>query len=335
MLLTIVIPVYNVSNYLRDCLSSLPDDCKVVLVNDGSTDGSEVICRQFADERANALAVDKPNGGLADARNFGMQFVDTEYVFFLDSDDKIDGKNLMEALNFTVTNNLDWVQCGYAYDYGTKLVIYKHHDLVPIICGKDEISRQLANDAFIKNFAWGKIYRTSIVKTFEFPKGKYFEDSFWQYLIVDKSRSFGIYPSLVTFYRQRQESISGNFSIRNLDLIEGLKQRLDFYILHPDEYGDFIGDAAVNLWHVAESFADSAATNTPELKYIFETKLEELKNLYPDEIKSGISKKSLFAKLELSSRFYGKSMLYRYTNILRRILNRFLPSAYRTIIVSQ
>ena len=91
---------------------------------------------------------------------------------------------------------------------------------------------------------------------------------------------------------------------------------------HPAEYGDFIGDAAVNFWKIAESFADTAASINPELEKIFAEKSDEIKRKYPREIKLGISNKSLLEKFELSNRYKGNRILYRSLNSLRRILNR-------------
>ena len=92
MLLSIIIPVYNVEPYLRECLDSVfaqdLTDCEVVAVNDGSTDGSRAILEEYKERHPDLLAVvDKPNGGLSSARNAGVEAAKGDYYYFLDSDD--------------------------------------------------------------------------------------------------------------------------------------------------------------------------------------------------------------------------------------------------------
>jgi len=88
---SVVIPIYNVQDYLTKCLNSLYDQLndtiEVILVNDGSTDNSLEICRKYAEKYPNTIVIDKENGGLSDARNVGTEAASGEYIYYLDSDD--------------------------------------------------------------------------------------------------------------------------------------------------------------------------------------------------------------------------------------------------------
>ncbi len=88
---SVIVPIYNVKDYLADCLDSLErqtiDSIEVIMVNDGSTDGSEVIAATYSDRNSNFKLVNRDNGGLSAARNTGLEYVTGEYVYFLDGDD--------------------------------------------------------------------------------------------------------------------------------------------------------------------------------------------------------------------------------------------------------
>ena len=88
--------------------------------------------------------------------------------------------------------------------------------------------KELIKNDYIKNFAWGKIYKTEIVKKYLFIKGVYFEDSYWQHHIIHEVNNYGVIPTPLYYYRQRESSISGVFSAKSLDLLNGYERRLYF-----------------------------------------------------------------------------------------------------------
>ncbi len=323
MMLTIVIPVYNVRVYLRDCLASLPvENINVVLVNDGSTDGSEVICDEFAKTNPNTMVINKLNGGLSDARNEGIKHVTTDYVFYLDSDDKIDSVALLESLEFAKKNNLDWVQCGYAYDYGEYLFEYKFSYSTKIL-RKQEVLESLITDGIIKNFAWGKIYRTEIARRFLFPKGKFYEDVYWQYIVVANSSSFGFYNKTTTFYRQRKDGISGKFSIRNFDMLLGMEQRLIFFKEH---YPVLAPIAAVSLWSLSQQFVSNAKFISKDDQQTFYEKAMSIKSNFRPLIKQGITKLPFISRLHNYALFWELSCITPFTSLMSRAYDRLKES---------
>lgn len=321
--LTIVIPVYNVESYLPECLSRLSvDNCKIVLVNDGSTDNSGIICQRFAIEHAkNVILVNKRNGGLSDARNCGIKYVRTEYVFFLDSDDFIDISVLYDGLRFAIENDLDWLQLGYAYLYkDNKMLGWKYPINPLVIKDKAKIISMLVSNSMIKNFAWGKLYRTSTIKNILFPKGKFYEDAFWQYKVIDKSNRFGIYPAVATYYRQRTDGLSSVISLRQLDLLDGMIQRLEYIKL---KFPLIAPDAAFDLWiNIQELMTGSKGT---DIHHIFLDREMQIKNKYGELIKEGIGKLGFIKRTINKVRFFNKE--YELSmGLIERMINRISSS---------
>lgn len=234
-MISIIIPVHNVEFYLRQCLDSLFDHnfgpkTEVILVNDGSTDESLAICKEYQELYPDTIVINKKNGGLSDARNVGIKAATRKYCFFLDSDDWLASGAIANLLNFAESNSCDMVVGGFYYAYEDHL-LYERSGLfsdAPFVLNRYQAMKALIDQSFLKNFAWGKLYRTDIVKTHFFRCGVFFEDSFWQHLMIDSCSLIGVIPKPLYFYRQRSDSISGQFSLRNLDLLKGYEERLIF-----------------------------------------------------------------------------------------------------------
>lgn len=113
---SIIVPVYNVENYLSRCLNSLINqtlkDIEIICVNDGSTDGSSAILEEFAQKDSRIRIVNKENGGLSSARNEGLKYVTSDYVGFVDSDDWIEPDTYESALSAVQKTNADIVCWG-------------------------------------------------------------------------------------------------------------------------------------------------------------------------------------------------------------------------------
>ena len=118
---SIIVPVYNVEKYLEKCLDSLVmqtlKDTEIIVVNDGSTDSSSEIIKKYEEKYENIKSYSKKNGGLSDARNYGLKYVTGEYVAFLDSDDYVD-KTLYEKMyNKAIEEKADYVECDYIWEF--------------------------------------------------------------------------------------------------------------------------------------------------------------------------------------------------------------------------
>lgn len=242
--ISVIIPIYNVEKYLEECLDSVVAnlscelDIEVILVNDGSTDKSADIANKYIDKYSNFVMYCKSNGGLSDARNYGVKKARGNYIFFLDSDDWILEDTLVRLFSFSKRNNCDMVQCGNIYVYPKSSVSsleYWPKNCFEMVLNTEEAMSKLIENDILKNFAWGKLYKREIVDGIDFPLGKYFEDSYWQHQVIHKAKRIGLTASPFYFYRQRKSSISGRFSIKNIDLLKGFESRIDFLEKHYPE----------------------------------------------------------------------------------------------------
>lgn len=166
ILLSFVLPIYNVEAYLQECIDSIldkiTDECEIVLVNDGSTDSSGDICLRYSEEYPMIRVVQKENGGLSSARNAGIAVAKGKYISFIDSDDKIFPDSVAEILAWIKTGGTDmcFLQAVKFYPDGTQ------NDLGEGIA-RSALKSQSRNDA-IKHLstrskypgsAWAKLYR--------------------------------------------------------------------------------------------------------------------------------------------------------------------------------
>lgn len=167
MLLSVIIPVYNVEKYLEECINSFicdNDNLEIILVNDGSEDSSLEICERYRNQYSNIKIVDKPNGGLSSARNAGLEIANGEYILFLDSDDYLVKGSIPKIMEYINDKSVDVIMSGYYEVCNNKIEetinfnIDDHDDL-------DDIRAQIFNndDQCIWT-AWKFIVRKEFLK---------------------------------------------------------------------------------------------------------------------------------------------------------------------------
>ena len=245
-MISIIIPIYNVEQYLSKCVDSVLSqsykDMEIILVDDGSTDNCPSICDEYSRKDNRITVIHKQNGGLSDARNVGKKIAHGEWIFFLDADDWIEQNSIDTLYRCANENDCDIVQGNFYYTYSDHLLCRyeSSQEHLNHFLSRSEAIKELIINERIKNFAWGKLYRTSIVKMFDFPLGKFFEDSYWQHLIFHQINKYGIVDVPLYFYRQRMDSISGKPTDRYDDLIEGYRCRLEFIEKHYPQYEDLM-----------------------------------------------------------------------------------------------
>lgn len=129
-LISVIVPVYNVEEYLKQCLDSILEQTfsnyEVILVNDGSTDSSGLICQEYAEKDSRIRYFEKENGGLSDARNYGIEQAQGEYLTFVDSDDFLDKMHLNVLYTALVNNNVDISIVNYANYQTSNATFYLH-----------------------------------------------------------------------------------------------------------------------------------------------------------------------------------------------------------------
>lgn len=239
-LISVIIPIYNVEAYLIKCVESVLnqtyENLEIILVNDGSTDKSGLICNEFAKKEDRVSVFHKINGGLSDARNFGTNLANGDYIFYLDSDDYLSLECLETLYNTIQVHNAEIAQTNFYYDYPEYILYDNSLNGMDKVFSRDDAMKLLLEQEIIKNFAWGKLIRSDIAKQHLFPKGKYFEDTFWKFKIIHECSKYVVLAKPMLFYLQRPTSISGSFSLKNLDQLEGEVQRLDFLYRYYNQF---------------------------------------------------------------------------------------------------
>lgn len=228
---SIIIPVYNILSFLDKCLESVCDQTykqlEIILVDDGSTDGSAIVCDRWNLSDNRIKVYHKKNGGLSDARNYGLSKATGSYIIYLDGDDWIATNAVEKLVHAAQKYHADFIQSSYYYAYKDYLLVYD--ELANIIeYNKENALKELISNGRIKNFAWGSLIKRELALQVPFIKGKYFEDSFWKYQVIDLSSKLIYVANPLFYYRQRSESISGNFTLKNIDLLIGTEKRLQF-----------------------------------------------------------------------------------------------------------
>ena len=239
-LVSVIVPVYNVYPYLRDCVQSVQaqsyQNWELLLVDDGSTDGSGELCDELAKNDARIRVLHKENGGLSDARNAGLKRAKGEYIVFLDSDDLLDA-TAVEKLEALCAQAKADVVIAQTEPFAEKIRFYKEteHAKAEVVSAAEALRRMFLHQK-IGHEAWGKIYRRELWTAMEFPKGLLYEDYATIYRVVAQCRIVGILSEPLYYYRVRNGSIMHS-GIREknlilLDISEAVTQSME--LLEPE-----------------------------------------------------------------------------------------------------
>ncbi len=222
---SIIVPVYNVEAYLDKCLNSLInqtlEDIEIIVVNDGATDRSQEIIEKYAKKSPKIQAYIKENGGLSDARNYGLQYCTGEYIGYVDSDDFVE-LNMYELLYEAARkNHSDVVECNlfHTYDEGEDIEIGE------II--KDK-KRMLM---FGRSVVWNKIYqREWLLQTkVTFHKGLIYEDIEFYLKLIPYIHQYTYIDEALIHYVQRSTSINNYSTLKTLDILSVLQTVNKYY----------------------------------------------------------------------------------------------------------
>lgn len=230
-LISIVIPIYNVEQYLRQCITCVMNqsyqNLEIILVDDGSPDLCGDICDEYAKIDSRIRVIHKPNGGLSDARNVGIEKASGEFISFIDSDDYVSEdyiEYLFELLSkakadISVCQRQEVDEEGNAI--GKQIFVEDK-----IINGNDACMHCYLSEKSIDTVAWGKLYKKEMFTQVRYPVGKYHEDVFTTYRLIALCEKIAIGSEKKYAYRFRDDSITKcSFSKKHLDAVEGTIMR--------------------------------------------------------------------------------------------------------------
>ena len=235
-LLSIITPVYQVEQYLPQCLDSILAQTyphwELILVDDGSKDRSGEICDEYAKKDGRIRVIHTENRGAGAARNTGFAHATGEYVVFVDSDDYI-SENMIERLYMIIhKSKYDLVVCNFlrAYPDGKNDFTTQFPDME--ISGREVLAHWKTQKNYgLWTVPWSKIIRKSILDQVKFPEGKYFEDEFFSDQLFLRCDRVRVIPDSLYVNRVRTSSTMNSQKTRNyLDLIDAFQARIELYL---------------------------------------------------------------------------------------------------------
>lgn len=230
-IISVIVPVYKVEEYLDECVKTIVDQTytrmEIILVDDGSPDRCPQMCDEWAKRDSRIKVIHKANGGLSDARNAGLDICTGDYIAFVDSDDWIKSDMYQKMLEAIEEENADLCACNIISCYPTREVAWGAKEY--IVGDSEKMLDLIYSDSIFPVCAWNKLYRRKLWEDFRFPVGKICEDAFTTYLLVDKADKIVQITDPLYCYRIRSESImTSAFSYKSMDEEEAWRKNYEF-----------------------------------------------------------------------------------------------------------
>ncbi len=230
-LISIIVPVYNVCDYLEKCVKSIVfqsyKNIEIILVDDGSTDSSGKMCDELAVKYNRVVVYHKENGGLSSARNYGLDRMRGEYFFFVDSDDYIFPGTIETLYNGLKLLNVDIIECQFLKVSGDSAT----SSLNSFTLRKDSIQKFMSSVIAWKEhypMSWNKLYSTEKFGKYRFADGKINEDEFYINSWITDVECVGYISNALYCYRERPGSIMAKpYSMKRTDAIDAFVKRVD------------------------------------------------------------------------------------------------------------
>lgn len=238
-LISVIVPIYNVANYLRKCVESIRkqsyQNLEIILVDDGSPDNCGEICEEYAKLDYRIKVIHKANGGLSDARNYGIEAATGEYFLFVDSDDYIHIDMIRILYEALKEKNAQVAVCSYQNVQENEVTAYNESYrgvLQPLLMTEKQMfdSHYYLDKRVEFIVAWNKLYHCSLFEHVRYPKGKVHEDEFTTYKLLYQAQKIVYIEAPLYFYVQRENSIMGQkISEKRLLILEALLERMEFF----------------------------------------------------------------------------------------------------------
>lgn len=296
-LISVIVPVYNVEEYLIECIESIKNqtykNIEILLVDDGSKDTSGKICDDYLKKDDRIIVIHKENGGLSDARNIGIKNSKGKYLIFVDSDDTID-KDMCEVLYENIKKEKSDIAICELYSE-KKLENIKKLE-IKNLSSKEAIKEMLCQKLFDTS-AGGKLFRKELFNEILFPKGKLYEDLGTIYKLFEIAKKITYISVKKYYYRRRPNSITtSKFTDKQMDL---------FFTL--EEIEKFLKRKYPKLLKYLEVRA--LETNVTSLHIISNQRYSNRKNikLLQSKVRNTIFKYLFSNKVRMKTKIYGVS----------------------------
>ncbi|MCJ7689722.1 MAG: glycosyltransferase [Clostridiaceae bacterium] len=335
---SIIIPVYNVQEYLSECLDSVINQTiknkEIIIVNDGSTDNCTEILAEYKIKFPELIIINQENRGISETRNVGLSAAIGEYIAFVDSDDFIEKCMFERMYNTAKREKSDVVMCNYilynqtSHEQNTGKYVIEGSSEEGYINRTKSLEKFLTND--IKAYVWNKLVKRALFTEHEilFPDFKVCEDTPVVFLLLAHSKRIFSIKDPLYYYRQREDSLTKVFSIKSMeDMLKGCyimrkyieKDTVHYEILKP-YYGVYL---VKTLWAIHNKYfiqycETGDKSNYSDFKKIVEKDVRYLK-ICEVICNSKLPLKDKINALLIKTRTYGLMffILYKFRNIVK------------------
>ena len=262
-LISVIIPIYNVEQYLEKCIDSILvqtyRNLEIILCDDGSTDGCGAICDRYAALDSRIRVIHKVNGGLSDARNAGIEAARGSWYVFIDSDDFITPDTIDRMYAAAVSTNSQIAVCNMVriYDDGVTEPFYRPAEKTTLLAGQTRF------ETLLQPSVCNKLFRANLFADVRFPKGKFYEDTFVYHILAHRAQNIVLTGHDGYFYLSRRGSILGQprQTDRYFDFVEAVHTRVAYLLEHQvDHYAE---EACLSLY-AAVATADHTIPKTEQ-----------------------------------------------------------------------
>ena len=231
-LISVIVPVYRVEAYLDHCIRSIVEqtysNLEILLVDDGSPDGSGQICDTWAERDSRVRVIHKENAGAGAARNTALDLARGELIGFVDSDDYLH-PNFYSHLYSLMGENVDIAECVIGLTESDDLPMDDGSGAAVTVCTTEEALRLHIRDELFCQTPPNKLYRREVVGKIRFPEGNLIDDEFFTYRVLGNARKLAHSTACMYAYRQQAGSAMHKpFSLRRLQGLDAKMQRLEY-----------------------------------------------------------------------------------------------------------
>ena len=232
-LITVIVPVYNVEQYLNRCIDSIINqsykNLEIILVDDGSNDNSGLICDDYANNDNRIKVIHKINGGLSDARNAGLKVMSGDYIMFVDSDDFIDLDMVQILFNDLIKNKSDISICTFNSIINNEKRPFLFEKKYFVVSGVDKFYYLYNEYSGITVSSCMKLFSAKLFKNVFFEVGKIHEDEIIILDLLKSAKSISYVLEPLYNYEMRDGSITKKFDFRKIDLLPYIDLRIDYF----------------------------------------------------------------------------------------------------------
>lgn len=309
-LISVIIPIYNLEQYIERCVRSVMaqsyTNLQIILVDDGSSDGSGAVCDALAQQDSRIKVIHKPNGGVSDARNFGVKAASGQFISFVDGDDYVHPEFIATLHTLCVENKCRMAQCSFEAVTGDSYAPDLSNPHI-VLYSNAELLTHLYTALYVETtILCSKLFDASLLRNIRFPVGMIHEDEATSYKLIYAAGKIAVTDAKLYAYFHKPGSITRKaFSVSRLDLLPIMKERAEFF---------------------EEKRLDSLALRTWEKYYfLLASSLYHVKKFIPDSHKI---QKQLRREIALLAPSLIKNRQMSGYMRLKLILVRLVPATY-------